>query len=85
MLIAGLIALHVATTPVVPARDSVIPASVSGPASIEDIDPAVQRVLQGAGWARVLTDQELLAIPSTVARTLIEHGAALTLRSGGDR
>jgi hypothetical protein len=85
VFIAGLIALHVSTTPVVSASDSVVPASVSEPAAIEGLDPSVQRVLQGDGWARVLTADELAAIPATVARTLIEHGAALSLPYGGNR
>ncbi|HEX2404232.1 MAG TPA: hypothetical protein VHM29_05975 [Acidimicrobiia bacterium] len=85
VFIAGLIALHVSTTPVVSASDSVIPASVPGPAAIEDLDPSVQRVLQDDGWARVLTADELAAIPATVARTLIEHGAALVLPSDRNR
>ncbi len=63
---------------------SVVPVRVSGPATIEGLDPSVQRVLQSEGWARVLTTEELAAIPPTVARTLVEYGAALTLPLGGN-
>ncbi len=61
------------------------PPSVSEPSAIEDLDPSVQKLLQVDGWARVLTTEELATIPAAVARTLIEHDAALTLPSGGNQ
>ena len=84
VLIAGLVALQASTTPVTSASESVPPVPVSGPTTIEGLDPSIQRVLQSDGWARVLTAAELAAIPPTVARTLVEYGAALTLPSGGN-
>jgi len=83
VFIAGLIALQVSTTPVTSASGSGVPVRESAPATIEGLDPSVQRVLQRDGWARVLTAEELAAIPPTVARTLVEYGAALALPSGG--
>ena len=85
VFIAGILALHTTTTPASSATDSVIRPSVSEPSAIEGLDPSVQKVLQVDGWARVLTTEELATIPATVARTLIEHDAALTLPSGGNQ
>jgi hypothetical protein len=84
VLIAGLIALQVSTTPATSASGSGVPVRESAPAAIEGLDPSVQRVLQSEGWARVLTTAELAAIPPTVARTLVKYGAALTLPHGGN-
>ena len=85
VLIGGLIALHFSTAPVVSTSDSTVPVPVSEPLAIEGFDPSVQRVLQVDGWARILTPEETASIPPTVARTLSEHGAGLTISSGADR
>ena len=78
-------ALHFTTSPVASTSDSNVAVSVPEPVAIEGLDPSVQRVLQVDGWAQALTAEETARIPPTVARTLIEHGAALTTSSGGGR
>ncbi len=84
VFIAGIFALDATTSPP-RSSDLVDPPLVSELAAIQGMDPSVQRALETEGWARVLTAEELATIPAPVARALIEHGAALTLESGGDR
>jgi hypothetical protein len=84
VFIAGIFALH-ATTNAPRSSDLVNPPLVSEPAAIQGMDLSVQRALESEGRARALTAEELATIPAAVARTLIEHGAALTLESGEDR
>jgi hypothetical protein len=84
VFIAGIFALH-ATTNAPRSSDPVDTPVVSEAAAIRGMDLSVQRALESEGWARVLTAEELATIPSAVTRTLIEHGAALTLTWGGDR
>jgi hypothetical protein len=81
VLIAGIFALH-ATTTAPRSSDSVHTPVVSEPAAIQGMDLSVQRALESEGRARVLTADELATIPAAVARTLIEHDAALTFLSG---
>ena len=84
VFIAGIFALH-ATTNAPRSSDVANPPLVSEPAAIQGMDLSVQRALENDAWARPLTAEELATIPATVARTLVEHGTALTLSSGGDR
>jgi hypothetical protein len=81
VFVAGIVALHAATTPTDAVGDSVITSSGSGPETIEGLDPSVQRVLQVSGSAQLLTAEEMAEIPDVVARALSEHGVALTLES----
>ncbi|MET0695877.1 MAG: hypothetical protein ABWZ58_00495 [Acidimicrobiia bacterium] len=84
VFIAGILALH-ATTTGPGSSESVDTPVGSEAATIQGMDLSVLRALESEGRARVLTAEEQATIPATVARTLIEHGAALTLPSGGDR
>ena len=84
VFIAGIVALH-ATTTASRSSDFVNAPVVSEPALIQGMDLSVQSALESAGWARMLTAEELASIPATVTRTLIEQGAALTLPTDGDR
>ena len=81
VLIAGIFALH-ATATAPRSSDSVHAPVVSEPAAIQGVDLSVQRALESEGRARAFTADELATIPAAVARTLIEHDAALTLLSG---
>jgi len=84
VFIAGIFALHATTNPP-KSSDLANPPLVAEPAAIQGMDPSVQSALESEGRARILTAEELATIPAAVARTLIEHGAALGLESGGDR
>ena len=84
VFVAGIFSLH-ATTTAPRSSDLANAPVVSEPTAIQGMDLSVQRALENEGRARVLTAEELETIPATVARTLIEHGAALALPPGSDR
>ncbi len=46
---------------------------------VDDLDPAVVRVLQANGYAELTTESELTTLPEAVTRVLIENEAVLTV------
>ena len=46
---------------------------------VEDLDPAVVRVLQANGYAELTAESELTTLPEAVTRVLIDNEAVLTV------
>jgi hypothetical protein len=83
VFVAGIIAFHAATYMTSSPADPAMPATLSEPETGESLNPSVRRVLEVHGLAQALTHEEMAQIPPTVARTLMEHGAALVLDTDG--
>ena len=81
VFVAGVVAFYAATDMTSSPSEPAMPATVSEPVTGESLDPSVRRVLEFHGSAQTLTPEEMAQIPPTVARTLIEHEAALVLHS----
>ena len=72
------------TTTTQPETPTVIVEAVVPELHVQDLDPAVVRVLQANGYAELVGEPSLEdQLPDAVARVLIERGAVLTVVEEG--